>query len=215
MTAMQMPYSQTQVSAWLRGLVSIALADEEFSDSERQSIEAISFSSHLGGDPLAHHLEPIAPEDLARDLGPDPSTAQNFLRTAVMVALADGNYSRAEDALIQRFCQALNQEVRPIEELRRRLEGGTAPIEAHHDLLDPVREWLDRLEFHDRRLAHAVCRIVPAQCPFERDVVLFGRKIAHIPAMCKINPLFDQLVGLRFRALSFLADRGEDVSKYC
>jgi hypothetical protein len=37
----------------------------------------------------------------------------------------------------------------------------------------------------------------------------------HIPAMCEINPLYDQLVGLRFRSLSYLADKGEDVSKYC
>jgi hypothetical protein len=44
-------------------------------------------------------------------------------------------------------------------------------------------------------------------------VVLFKKKLVHIPAMCKLNPLYDQLVGLRFRALSYLADEcGEDVT---
>jgi hypothetical protein len=33
--------------------------------------------------------------------------------------------------------------------------------------------------------------------------------------LCKLNPLYEQLVGLRFRALSYLADDcGEDVSQY-
>ncbi len=53
--------------------------------------------------------------------------------------------------------------------------------------------------------------MIPAQCPFERDVVLFGRKIVHIPPMCKLNPLYEQLVNLRFRALTYLAERGEEV----
>ncbi|NJN23641.1 MAG: nitrogenase, partial [Acaryochloridaceae cyanobacterium RL_2_7] len=39
--------------------------------------------------------------------------------------------------------------------------------------------------------------------------------IVHIPPMCKINPLYEQLVGLRFRSLSFLADEcQEDISAY-
>jgi hypothetical protein len=58
--------------------------------------------------------------------------------------------------------------------------------------------------------------MIPPQCPFERDVTLFGHKVVHIPPMCKLNPLYDQLVGLRFRALSYLADDcKEDVSQYC
>ena len=71
------------------------------------------------------------------------------------------------------------------------------------------------MDIHDSRLANLICKVVPSQCPFERDVVLFGRKIMHIPAMCEINHLYDQLVGLRFRSLTYLADKGEDISKYC
>ncbi|MFZ4676490.1 MAG: Mo-dependent nitrogenase C-terminal domain-containing protein, partial [Nodosilinea sp.] len=81
------------------------------------------------------------------------------------------------------------------------------------DPLKPAREWLDQLEVHDPRLARFVCKLIPSQCPFERDVVLFKKKLVHIPPMCKINPLYDQLVGLRFRALSYLADDcGEDIT---
>lgn len=64
--------------------------------------------------------------------------------------------------------------------------------------------------------AHFICSVIPSHCPFERDVLLFGRKLFHIPALCKLNPLYDQCVELRFRALIFLADEcGEDVTPYC
>jgi hypothetical protein len=83
-------------------------------------------------------------------------------------------------------------------------------------LLQPVRNWLDQLEVSDRQFAHRVARLIPAQCPFERDVKLFGRAIAHIPPLCKLNPLYEELVGLRFRALCYLADEcGEDIQAYC
>jgi hypothetical protein len=79
--------------------------------------------------------------------------------------------------------------------------------------LQPIRRWIDTLEVKDPILARRIARLVPSQCPFERDVVFFGRTIAHIPPMCKLNPLYDQVVGLRFRALCFLADEcGEDIS---
>jgi len=71
------------------------------------------------------------------------------------------------------------------------------------------------MDIHDSQLANLICKVIPAQCPFERDIVVFGRKLMHIPAMCKINPIYDQLAGLRFRSLSYLADKGEDISKYC
>lgn len=83
-------------------------------------------------------------------------------------------------------------------------------------LLESLKLWLDNLEVRDRQLAHRVCKLIPAQCPFERDVKLFGRTLFHIPPMCKINPLYEQLVGLRFRALCYLADVcGEDITAYC
>jgi Mo-dependent nitrogenase C-terminus len=84
------------------------------------------------------------------------------------------------------------------------------------DLLQPLRQRLDSLEIQNRKLAKFIAKMIPAQCPFERDIILFGRKIAHIPPMCKLNPLYDQFVGLRFRALCYLVDQcGEDIQSYC
>ena len=84
------------------------------------------------------------------------------------------------------------------------------------DFLQPLRKWLDSLEIQNRRLAHFIAKLIPADCPFERDIVLLGRKLVHIPPLCKINPLYEQFVGLRFRALCYLVDQcGEDIQSYC
>lgn len=83
-------------------------------------------------------------------------------------------------------------------------------------LLQPLRKWLDSFEIHNSKEAKFIAKTIPAQCPFERDVILFGHKIAHIPPLCKLNPLYDQLVGLRFRALCYLVEQcGEDIQAYC
>ena len=83
-------------------------------------------------------------------------------------------------------------------------------------LLQPLRQWLDSLDTRDANVAKWVCKLIPAQCPFERDVQFMGRTLFHIPPLCKLNPFYEQFVGLRFRALCFLADEcGEDISAYC
>jgi Mo-dependent nitrogenase C-terminus len=90
--------------------------------------------------------------------------------------------------------------------------------QANHksDLLQPIRQWLDEMEIQNRKLAKFIAKLIPAQCPFERDIMVFGRKIGHIPPMCKLNPLYDEFVGLRFRALCYLVDKcGEDIQSYC
>jgi hypothetical protein len=82
--------------------------------------------------------------------------------------------------------------------------------------LRPIRAWLDQIEVQNVRLAHLLCQWIPAQCPFERDVQLFGRVLFHIPPLCKLNPFYDEVVALRFRALCYLADEcGEDIMPYC
>lgn len=83
-------------------------------------------------------------------------------------------------------------------------------------LLQPLRQWLDNVEVRNPKLAHRLCKLIPAQCPFERDVKLFGHTLFHIPPMCKLNPLYEEVVALRFRALCYLADEcGEDIAAYC
>ena len=84
------------------------------------------------------------------------------------------------------------------------------------DLLSPLRQWLNNLEVNDRLMAHRLCKFIPTQCPFEREIKLFGLTIFKIPPMCKLNPLYNEVVSLRFRAICYLADIcGEDVSSYC
>jgi hypothetical protein len=84
------------------------------------------------------------------------------------------------------------------------------------DILQPLRQRVENIQVRDRQLAHRLCKFIPSQCPFERDVKVFGKTLFHIPPMCKLNPLYDEVVGLRFRALCYLADEcGEDISQYC
>ena len=89
----------------------------------------------------------------------------------------------------------------------RRARIGKRPLEPNvvgQSPLDGIRTWLDQLNPEDPHVASFIVSLIPAQCPFERDIVLFGQKIMHSPPMCKLNPLHEQLVGLRFRCLNSL-----------
>ena len=221
-SAVQYTYSREQVAAWLRGLLTIAWADGDFDPQERELITNITH------DELAQRVnleafDLIEPEELATVLGEGTPIAENFLRTAVMVAIADGTYSKSEDYLLHQLCKALGKPENILEALRQNLEnrGKVVSISAQEPAkknLAPLyllRDWLDRLSIGDPRVARFLCKMIPSYCPFERDITLFGKKIVHIPPLCKLNPLYEQLVGLRFRALSYLAnDCGEDVSPY-
>ncbi len=226
----QASYSDEQISAWLRGLLTIAWADGDFAPEEKAAIVAATQDELAPGIDLGE-LEAISPEELAAHLGSDAHAAENFLRTAVMVAISDGIYSATEAHLLAGFSKALDLDVEALRALEHTLyeesdeaiepttaeaTGLTPPAKAKGpDLLAPVRHWLDDYDVQEPRLARFICKLVPAQCPFERDVKLFGRKIVHIPPLCKLNPLYEQLVGLRFRSLSYLADDcKEDVTPY-
>lgn len=250
-------YSAVQMTAWFRGLLSIAWADGNFDAGEQHLISELT--QELAPSLDVEGFGPIDPEALAEGLGTDQKVRENFLRTAVMVALADGVYSSLEDQMLQQFCESLALDTAPLDALRltlvdgqeenkpvtdkaavsttgisQPLETATAdfplgaasvtlsPLQPAHkgrktvDVLKPARALLDDLEVEDPRLARFLCKLIPSQCPFERDVKLFGHKVVHIPPLCKLNPLYEQLVGLRFRALCYLADDlGEDVSEYC
>jgi tellurite resistance protein len=231
----QASYTTEQVLAWLRGLLTIAWADGHFEPEEQELILSVMAEKFHAQDDLKI-LQKIMPEELAAALGSESKTAENFLRTAVMVAIADGVYSFCEDELLYNFAVALGQKTDILavlrstlcvpadidaeglaagEPLRDRLVETQPDLEAKLDLLHPVRDWLEDLHVQDPRVAHFLCRMIPSQCPFERDINLFGHKVVHIPPLCKLNPLYEQLVSLRFRALSYLADEcHEDISPY-
>ena len=228
-------YSDTQISAWLRGLLAIAWADGHYDPEERMEIEQIA-REHVAPTVDLPSLEPISPTDLAGQLGKNPDDGENFLRTAVMVAMADGVISASEVTLLRQFEAALDLDLNVLDSLDttaydlESVDEEMSVMSAHvstnlqspsssdrySEVLAPLKQWLDGMDIQDPRVARFICKMVPAQCPFERDVTVFGKKIIHIPPMCKLNPLYEQLVGLRFRSLSFLADDcGEDVSQYC
>ncbi len=236
-SVVQLSYSSEQIRAWLRGLLTIAWADGNFDQDEQEIIAALT-QTELAPRTELGSLEPIEPEQLAQILGQKTDVAENFLRTAVMVALADGVYSLAEHQILQEFCEALGQSTEILESLRLTIDGqatddGSEMLEEDEAVLSsrtlglglhkipklsplqPVQTWLDQLAVDDPRVARFLCKMIPSQCPFERNVNLFSRKVVHIPPLCKLNPLYEQLVGLRFRALSYLADDcSEDVTPY-
>ena len=81
------------------------------------------------------------------------------------------------------------------------------------DILNPIRRRIECIRVDNQQTAHRIVSLIPGDCPFERDLKLFGRIIAHIPPMCKLNPLYEQLMMLRFRALCYLVDEcGEDIT---
>ncbi|ACK68313.1 Mo-dependent nitrogenase family protein [Rippkaea orientalis PCC 8801] len=226
----QSPYTDEQISAWLRGLLTLAWADGHYDPEEQESIAKLT-QDFAAETPDDKPFEAIAPEALAKGLGKDPKTAENFLRTAVVVAIADGIYSQSEADLLHQFSEALDVKVEALQYLEHTLcapvkdhpdattEGGSAPLvsppQPHPDLLHPLKDWLDGMDIHDPRVAKFICKMVPSQCPFERDITLFGHKVVHIPPLCKLNPLYEQLVGLRFRSLCYLSDEcHEDISEY-
>ena len=237
-STLQSSYTSQQVFVWLRGLLTIAWADGHFDPQEQHLITSL-VNQELNAADTSKALQPVSPAELAEALGHDSALAENFMRMAVMVAIADGAYSSCEDEILFQYCQALGLKTEVLEVLRTTLSepeseseaapaqamfvsSGERPMQAYVDLkpkptlLNPVRDWLDEIEVQDPKIARLLCKLIPSQCPFERDINLFGRTIAHIPPLCKLNPLYDQLVGLRFRALSYLADEcGEDISSYC
>ena len=84
------------------------------------------------------------------------------------------------------------------------------------DLFKPVKKWLDNIEIKDSSTAHRICQLIPSQCPFAREIKLLNHKVATIPPLCKLNPLYQNLIGLKFRSLTYLADTcGEDITSYC
>lgn len=218
--------TELQSELWLRGLVTIAWSDGNFDDREKELIH--TFMDQNPETPLV----PVTADELQLAFASDPAIGENFLRSAVMVALADGVYSSAEDKILNQFCDALGTSHEILETLRLTLCDldaktasplvressepiGLKPNIPKSDPLKSVRIWLDGMEIRDPKVARFLCKLIPSQCPFERDIVVFGKKLIHIPPMCKINPLYDQLVGLRFRSLSYLADVcKEDIRAY-
>lgn len=91
-----------------------------------------------------------------------------------------------------------------------------APASSFPSLFSPIRKYLNNLDVSSPKLAHRLCKLIPAQCPFSRKISFWGKTWVTIPPLCKLNPVYDELMMLRFRALSYLAEQvGEDINEYC
>jgi len=84
------------------------------------------------------------------------------------------------------------------------------------DWLRPLRQWLNSIELQTPAQAHLICQLIPAQCPFAREVHIGSVLHIQVPPLCKLNPLYNEVVALRFRALCYLAEEcAVDVCRYC
>jgi tellurite resistance protein len=159
-------YTDTQLNVWLRGLLAIAWADGDFTAAERATIIDLTKAELDPGIDLCH-LDPICTEELVACFGHHSQMAENFLRTAMMVALADGIYSSPEATLLRKFHQALNVDAQVLTALENTMTGENIVeldlTNLHKvDVLLPVREWLNGLEIHDPRLARLLCKFIPS-----------------------------------------------------
>ncbi|MDJ0724013.1 MAG: Mo-dependent nitrogenase C-terminal domain-containing protein [Prochloraceae cyanobacterium] len=80
-------------------------------------------------------------------------------------------------------------------------------------LFQSIQTWLDNVKIHDIYLAKLITNLIPASCPFEKHVKLWGHTILYIPPLCQLNPFYEQFIGLRFRALCYLAEQ-ESIARF-
>lgn len=184
---------------WLGALHQLALADGSLAPEERQLLEH-ALAQELPGQSLEalHHPGDGA---LLHRLGRGSAEADQFLRSAVVVALADGRLGEAELSLLRHWSQLLRVGEAVLADLHQDADADGAT----DSTLERLRGWLDAQAPSDPAVARLLVKLIPAQCPFERDVVVLGRRLVHIPPMCRINPLYEQLMALRFRCLCLLA----------
>ena len=80
----------------------------------------------------------------------------------------------------------------------------TSPTTKKRGVLDLIRQWIETIEISNLQLARLLSQLIPNSCPFERDIQLLGHNF-HIPPLCKLNPFYESLMILRFRALNCIA----------
>ncbi len=73
-------------------------------------------------------------------------------------------------------------------------------------MLNHIKQLLESIEINSTQQANLLCNLIPSACPFARTIHL-GRYSLVIPPLCKINPLYEQLMELRFKAECYKAER--------
>ncbi|MEM1370005.1 MAG: Mo-dependent nitrogenase C-terminal domain-containing protein, partial [Cyanobacteria bacterium P01_H01_bin.15] len=57
----------------------------------------------------------------------------------------------------------------------------SSPRRPSLDIFRPIRRKLDGYNVKTPKIAHFLCGIIPAQCPFERQLQIGGRTLVKIP----------------------------------
>lgn len=89
----------------------------------------------------------------------------------------------------------------------------TIALPPPRDWLLPLRQALNGIQIRSSRTAHLICGLIPSRCPFERTFYVGKRKV-YIPPLCRLNPLYNEVIALRMRALEYLTALDVDVSVY-
>lgn len=69
-------------------------------------------------------------------------------------------------------------------------------------LLKPLRYWLSTIEIRHIKLAQLLAKL-PGTCPFARKFQLLGHTFS-VPPLCHLNPFYNEIMELRWRAIVFL-----------
>ena len=80
------------------------------------------------------------------------------------------------------------------------------PLQWLHDRLTEIRDRINQIEITNPQIAQLICKLIPSSCPFAKTIKLFGKTILVIPPLCHLNPLYEEFMSLRFRALNLLSD---------
>lgn len=97
-------FAPNELDAVLRALRQVALADDRFTDAEQALIDGVARFHGVKVD--ATSLAPITPEEAARVVT-DPHRRKRAVQLAIVMALVEGEPSRASDEAVQRFAAAL------------------------------------------------------------------------------------------------------------
>lgn len=131
---LKMP-TQEQAFWGLRAIKTVALVDGEMTASELHLLESIQ---RMHGTTYSlEQLEPITPEELAREL-PDPQLRQQLVQGFIVMSLIDEKANAKETDLIEEFARALAVSIPEVKNLRQVVQGEMVQLR-----LDMVRRiWL-------------------------------------------------------------------------
>ncbi len=97
------PYTKEQISILLRGLLIIAWCDGRYNPREKKIITDLIQNLAVNNfDEIFHESfdQLVTKEELLTSFGYNSNIGENFLRTAIIVTIADGIYSRIEANLL-------------------------------------------------------------------------------------------------------------------